>query len=1248
MSLTKKLRKLKKDPRTFFIDMFAKRKLLQTFLPNIAQQQGFTTYTVVAACYNVETYLDKFFTSLTQQTLSFKKHIFCIMVDDGSTDGTAAIIKKWQAKYPDNITYLYKENGGQGSARNLGIQHVSTPWVTFTDPDDFLDPRYFQVVDDFLRAQAQPICMIGTRFAFYFEDKNIIKNNHPLDFKFQKPVHIVPVAKLNKEVQLSAATALFRTDILRRHQLTFNDKIKPNFEDAHFIAHYLSKAPHGSVVYLRDAVYFYRKRNDKNSSLDKSWQDPRQYYDTFIYGKLDILKRFSQHVYIQNTVLYDLLWHFKYLVNNPERVVFLSEQQKTQYLSLLDECFSYISDNTILNFNLAGCWFYHKIGMLHCCKQQDVNTQIIYIEAYDPYKQEVRLRYFTGTDALEEFFAGNGELIPTHAKTVRHDFLGRIFCLERILWLPLADASGKLHCRINGKEAYITLAGKQYKEVSIESIPQTFPTATVYPANAPWLIFDRETQADDNAEHLYRWIQRNHPEHNAYFVLQKSSHDWRRLEKEGFRLLAYGSPEHEARLRECSKIISSHIDAHVVNYFKDNSTDDKQICWLQHGVTKDDLSRWLNGKKRIDIFVTVTPDEQLSISGDGNRYRFTDKEVRLLGFPRHDALLHPEDEAQKAQLLIMPTWRSSILGQNLGGNHWERNPNFMQTDYARAWSGVLQSPRLHDMVRKHHFDVVFFPHANIQPYLDEFRIPDYIRVMHHYNGSIQDVFRTSAVMLTDYSSVAFEMAYMHKGVVYYQFDEESIFSGNHTYQKGYFDYRQHGFGPVTTDEDSLMNALEDILARGGQPSPTYLERMQRTFIFHDGKNCERVYNAICSLDLPNPAGYINTDILNTYTSTAIKQQAWDVAQRRASLLEGLLQNEESRFLRQLCDFRLAIAEGRLLSASEQLKTLKATPPPCLATELLQGEILLAMYQERYDDALELLTDREDDEALLLKAFCLEKKSLRLLYGEFPETDLGDLAAAYTRQDWSGVLDMASRLDETETSVAVSILCCHAALELRNWEQEGLFRTRISRRFGRNFTWRLLAAQRSWQDGRINAMKDVFENLRLAFPEGCLAMSERWLHMYCQAALAENKWEYLQEANEQLPEEVWLNPTMLPIRKELFCQTGSWQEAAEACRILLEKGLSSDWLACAICLRKAAHYTEAYTLLKQHEEPENADYWAERADLAEFFGDTAETIHCWQKAAEQDGRLFKRATRHLAQARNIQLGQSLQTELKNGA
>jgi hypothetical protein len=54
-----------------------------------------------------------------------------------------------------------------------------------------------------------------------------------------------------------------------------------------------------------------------------------------------------------------------------------------------------------------------------------------------------------------------------------------------------------------------------------------------------WLLLDRCTQADDNAEHLYRYIRDRYPEREIYFALNRNSEHWGRLEKEGFQLVPF-------------------------------------------------------------------------------------------------------------------------------------------------------------------------------------------------------------------------------------------------------------------------------------------------------------------------------------------------------------------------------------------------------------------------------------------------------------------------------------------------------------------------------------------------------------------------------------------------------------------------------------------------------------------------------------------------------------------------------------
>ena len=73
----------------------------------------------------------------------------------------------------------------------------------------------------------------------------------------------------------------------------------------------------------------------------------------------------------------------------------------------------------------------------------------------------------------------------------------------------------------------------------------------------------------------------------------------------------------------------------------------------------------------------------------------------------------------------------------------------------------------------------------------------------------------------------------------------------HTLAKGYFDYERDGFGPVVTTESELVKAIEEFARVGFVPQDPYRSRMKETFLFRDGKCCERAYEAIKSLDDPS-------------------------------------------------------------------------------------------------------------------------------------------------------------------------------------------------------------------------------------------------------------------------------------------------------------------------------------------------------------------------------------------------------------
>ncbi|EFO8818784.1 capsular biosynthesis protein, partial [Campylobacter coli] len=540
------------------------------------------------------------------------------------------------------------------------------------------------------------------------------------------------------------------------------------------------------------------------------------------------------NIFIQNVCLYHFFWQIKTLVNSPEKLSFMSESEKQRYLELLDQNFSYIDKNTIMEFNLAGCWFFHKIGILNCFKNEKPPFQIAYIEDYDPYKEQILLTYYTGDDEnIESIFVDGEEVHVDYEKIVEYDFLDRAFYYQKRLWVHIPkNAKDKLEMFINDEQSMIGKYDEYF--LNIKNIRQEFQKRL--PKSNIWLLMDRDYEADDNAEHLYRYIMQNHPEQEIVFALRKESLDWERLEKEGFNLVEFGSLEFERIIKKASKVISSHADGYLTRYI----TSKQQFIFIQHGVIPNDLSKWLNSKK-IDLFVTSTKAEYKSIANDYNRYKFGKKEVVLTGLARHDALLK-NNQCNARQIIIMPTWRANIVGVALGSSKRGLQSDFTQSEYFQKWNLLLNSNILQKLCEKYDYTIVFNPHPNIIPYLKDFNIPSYVKIANH-NESLQELFCNSSLMITDYSSVAFEMAYLNKPVIYYQFDHEEFFN-SHTLQKGYFDYKKDGFGPVVEDEESLLKELENLLQNDCNPFGIYKDNIDSTFAFKDGKCCERIYKVI--------------------------------------------------------------------------------------------------------------------------------------------------------------------------------------------------------------------------------------------------------------------------------------------------------------------------------------------------------------------------------------------------------------------
>ena len=97
---------------------------------------------VIVPIYNVENYLRMCLDSIQNQTYT---NFECLLINDGSPDSSAEICREYVDK-DSRFRYFEKENGGVSSARNLGMKCANGDYITFVDPDDWIDPDYLEIL----------------------------------------------------------------------------------------------------------------------------------------------------------------------------------------------------------------------------------------------------------------------------------------------------------------------------------------------------------------------------------------------------------------------------------------------------------------------------------------------------------------------------------------------------------------------------------------------------------------------------------------------------------------------------------------------------------------------------------------------------------------------------------------------------------------------------------------------------------------------------------------------------------------------------------------------------------------------------------------------------------------------------------------------------------------------------------------------------------------------------------------------
>lgn len=357
------------------------------------------------------------------------------------------------------------------------------------------------------------------------------------------------------------------------------------------------------------------------------------------------------------------------------------------------------------------------------------------------------------------------------------------------------------------------------------------------PENSLWLFSERGDEARDNAFWMFRYVKENHPEVNAKYIISADSENRDKLKKWERDLIETDSFLHYVLMWQAEYCLSTHNCGCFPYFIKKipilsrivrRGNKGMRIVWLQHGVTKHDMPAYHYEKLIVDKVISGAYPEYEFLQ---ETFHFPKDVVCYTGLARFDGLHAPK--VNPNQILLMPTWRI-----------WLHQDNFLESNFWKTYSSLLASSDLHRLLQESGQTLVFYPHYEMQPYLDEFKklnLPACIQLADKAKYDVQTLLKESALLITDYSSVFFDFAYMYKPIIFFQFDFEE-FHQKH-YQKGYFDFK-HCFADWTGDIPSLLSNIKEAVERQYTLSEGKKAMIDKYFPLHDCHNCERIFQEV--------------------------------------------------------------------------------------------------------------------------------------------------------------------------------------------------------------------------------------------------------------------------------------------------------------------------------------------------------------------------------------------------------------------
>lgn len=302
---------------------------------------------VIMPVYNVYDYVETSIQSLLNQTLDFSKNIELVLINDGSTDNSDEICKKYQSMYPDNVKYIVQENSGAVTARNNGIRNSSGKYLCFLDSDDTLNEVALEKLTSFFDKHYDEVDLVEYKI---IPVKNGVKSknlHYRYDYLTDNGVYDL---ENNNNIFASVTTINYMVKNLGNKTHLFDNNIL-NHEDQKYSMDVIRSKM--KIGYVDEAEYLYLQRPN---SVTQSYFHAYYLFDATTKFWEDTFTSFNEKVprYYQALFLNDIIWKNNKDILKPYQYEGKKyEQEFGRILKLLNMCDDYV----IMNHPLIDSYY---------------------------------------------------------------------------------------------------------------------------------------------------------------------------------------------------------------------------------------------------------------------------------------------------------------------------------------------------------------------------------------------------------------------------------------------------------------------------------------------------------------------------------------------------------------------------------------------------------------------------------------------------------------------------------------------------------------------------------------------------------------------------------------------------------------------------------------------------------------------------------------------------------------------------